>query len=61
MYDHWPYGGYEEYDLIIMAETASVALGLALEYYPETRTGCWDIVELDTTERKVYEIAEQFS
>lgn len=40
---------YESIECIIVAETESVALGLALESYPDTSSAHWSFEELDPT------------
>lgn len=51
------YGSYEEYDCIVIAETESVALGMALYFYPDTDAARWTIEEIPTDKRWVQGIS----
>ena len=38
----WGYGAYQNYDCVVIADTKSEALGLALMEYPDTSAVDWD-------------------
>lgn len=48
--DSWAYGGYENIDVFIAANTESEALGMILEQYPTKTTKCWSIQEMHLDE-----------
>ena len=49
----WAYGGYEDKECIVVANTEQEALGLVLEEEPKTNTKDWEITPIDTTKTGV--------
>jgi len=45
---NWKFGGYESYEYIVIANTKSEALGLALEAKKDTKAKHWEITEIPT-------------
>ena len=55
------YQSYDERELIVIAETASVALGLALEAEPDTSGDFWKITEIDNKTQSATRVASRSS
>ena len=61
--EYWysgPFNYTEEFFCCIIAECESVALGMVLEKYPKTDAKGWEFIEVETSERKIYKIAENY-
>jgi len=54
-------GAYEDINAVVVAETASVALGLALTTYNHTAACDWRISEVQTESPGVIHISERSS
>ena len=52
-----PYGWFEEYEYVIVAETSSVALGMALETKIDSEAKDWTVTEIDTNTAAVHLIS----
>ncbi len=53
------YGGFGAFDYmwcVVIAEHETIALGLALESYPNTKASDWSVEELDLEKTAVYEL-----
>ena len=57
----WRYGGFQEYEFIIIANTESEALGLALESSAGGKSNHWTIEEINTDKTFAYQISERSS
>lgn len=53
---HGDIGLYEDYECIVIAETKSKALALALKEYPDTVSTCWLAKEIPLNKEGVYHI-----
>lgn len=49
----WAYGGYEDKEYIVIANTEQEALGLVLEEEPKSNTKDWEIILIDNTKPSV--------
>ena len=45
----WNYGGFQDNEYIVIANTEAEALGLALESESGSKKENWEITEIDTT------------
>ncbi|UMO77197.1 hypothetical protein SmaMPs15_000046 [Stenotrophomonas maltophilia phage vB_SmaM_Ps15] len=45
----WGWGAYDEESAIIIANTASEALGFALQEFPDSIAEYWEIEQIDTS------------
>lgn len=55
------YGFYDERWLVVIAETSSVAMGLALEKEPDTEGRDWTIREINSEVSKAHRITSRCS
>lgn len=49
-WETWNYGGWAEEVCTVVANTENEALGLLLEEYPNLKTSCWYVTEVDLGE-----------
>lgn len=55
----WGYGGFQEYEFIIIANTESEALGLALDSEAGGKAEHWNIEEINTKEPFAHQVSER--
>lgn len=59
-HEYWKYGGMEEIELIVVAETREVALGLCLEEYKNCYNDkFWNIEEIQTEKNEIIFISSR--
>jgi hypothetical protein len=58
---HGSYGAYDDRWLVVIAETASVAMGLALEAESDTEGQYWTITEINNNVAKAHSITSRCS
>lgn len=54
-------GGFQDYDCVVIAETESKAIGMALMEYSDTKPDCWKAYEIESTFESVTPISESSS
>ena len=57
------WGAYQEYEFIVVAETADKAIGMALQNNPRTEASkdCWSATEIPTNTELVYQVSSASS
>ncbi len=57
----WNYGGFQDYEVIVVANTESEALGMVLEEISDSRSDNWYIDQIDTSTPRVMQTSERSS
>jgi hypothetical protein len=57
------WGAYQEYEFIVVAETADKAIGMAVQFNPNTETSkeWWSATEIPTNTELVYRVSSASS